>query len=357
MLGSRVGQSCWVVLPGDLVAEGKAERMVEAVVMWNEPNNLSHWNFHLDPRWEQFAAMVKLGAAAVRTVHAQLPVVLGGVSSGDPDWLRLQKSHGVMEHMDAVAIHGFPLDWNHWQLTEWPDKIAEAAAVSGLPVWVTEVGCSSFGLEEVAQLGMNRTLALIAGKTPRVHWYSLYDLPPSWPAETRHKEAEGSSYYRHYYLGLLRHDGTPKLAAADFPTDGSVGLCQWFHFEDHRLDDAAAWMRSHGVQYLRTGLSWADAYRPNAEAWFDRMFTALADFQVAMTLCFTPGHLGLEDHHTSPPKDPAEFAEFAAWGVARYASPGQTGPVNPNAGSLYDLPQMRRRRQQLDVLEHEVATV
>ena len=321
--------------------------MIEAVVVWNEPNNLSHWNFHLDPDWQQFAAMVKQGATAMRRVHPELPIVLGGVSSGDPDWLRLQAGYGVMDHVDAVAIHGFPLDWNHWQLTEWPEKIREAEQVSGRPVWVTEVGCSSFGLEEVAQMGFRKTVELIRGKTPRIHWYSLYDLPPSWPAETRHKEAEGSSYYRHYYLGLLRHDGTPKLAAAEFPTDGSVGLCQWFHWQDHRLDDAVRWMREHNVRHLRTGLSWADAFRPDAEAWFDHVFTELWPFQVAMTLCFTPGHLGKEDHHTSPPRSNDDFAEFAAWAVERYASPGQTCPVNPAARSLYDLLQMQRRNAEL----------
>ena len=46
---------------------------------------------------------------------------------------------------------------------------------------------------------------------------------------------------------------------------------------------------------------------------------ALADFDVALTLCFTPAHLGLEEHHTSPPRDNAQFAEFAAWAVERYA--------------------------------------
>ena len=312
--------------------------LIEAVVVWNEPNNLSHWNFHLDPGWQQFADMVKRGSAAMRAVHPALPIVLGGVSSGDPDWLRLQAGYGVMDHVD----------WNHWQLTEWPDKIREAEQVSGKPVWVTEVGCSSFGLEEVAQMGFRRTVDLIRGKTPRIHWYSLYDLPPSWPAETRHKEAEGSSYYRHYYLGLLKHDGTPKLAAADFP-------CQWFHWQDHRLDDAVAWMREHNVQHLRTGLSWADAYRPDAEAWFDHVFTELWPFQVAMTLCFTPGHLGREDHHTSPPLDNADFAEFAGWAVERYASPGQTVPVNPTARSLYDLPQMHRRKAELDAQANSIA--
>ena len=86
-----------------------------------------------------------------------------------------------------------------------------------------------------------RTAELLIGRAPRIHWYSLYDLPQAWPATTRHKEAEGSSYYRHFYMGLLREDGTPKPAAETFRAlHAELGLCQWFHFEDHRLDDAVA---------------------------------------------------------------------------------------------------------------------
>ena len=32
-----------------------------------------------------------------------------------------------------------------------------------------------------------------------------------------------------------------------------LGICQWFHFEDHRLDDAVAWFRRLGVKYLPHG--------------------------------------------------------------------------------------------------------
>jgi beta-xylosidase len=301
--------------------EAGEDALLEAVVLWNEPNNLSHWNFHLDPGWARYADMVALASAAIRSMNPALPIVLGGVSSCDCDFLRLMASYGLMDLVDAVGVHGFPLDWNHWQLAEWPDRIAQAAQITGKPVWVLEAGVSSFGAEEVQAFGLRRTLDLLRSRTERIHWYSLFDLPPSWPAETRHKEAEGSAYYRHYYLGLLKSDGTPKLAASLFPTDGSAGLCQWFHFEDPRLDDAVAWMRSHGVRHLRTGLSWADSYRTNAVAWFDRMMAALEPFDVALTLCFTPAHLGLEEHHTSPPKENRQFAEFAAWAVDRYSRP------------------------------------
>ena len=113
-----------------------------------------------------------------------------------------------------VAVHGFPLDWNHWTIDEWPDKLDEIRAVTPLPVWVSEVGVSTFGAEEVQEFGLRRTAELLIGRAERIHWYSLYDLPRAWPATTRHREAEGSSYYRHFYMGLLREDGTPKLRAA-----------------------------------------------------------------------------------------------------------------------------------------------
>ena len=185
--------------------------MVEAVVLWNEPNNLSHWNFKLDPNWERFADMVKQASRAIRAVNPDLPIVLGGVSSCDIDFLRNMTSQGVMPLVDAIGVHGFPLDWNHWQLAEWPSRVREAHEVTGKPVWVTEVGVSSFGAEEVQDFGLQRTLELLRDNVERIHWYSLFDLPPTWPAETRHKEAEGSAYYRHYYLGLVNANVEAKI--------------------------------------------------------------------------------------------------------------------------------------------------
>jgi beta-xylosidase len=295
--------------------------VVEAIKFWNEPNNASHWDFELDPDWRIFCEMVREASVAVTAEAKSVKRVMGGSSPIDPNFFQNLRSQGVLEHVDVIAVHGFPLDWNHWTIHEWPDRLCEVrAVVPELPIWVTEVGVSTFGAEEVQLFGLRKTAELLLGQSDRVHWYSLYDLPRAWPATTRHREAEGSSYYRHFYMGLLREDGTPKLAIEQFAGyTPELGICQWFHFEDHRLDDAVRWLRRLGVRHLRTGLSWADSLRPNAQAWFDRQMRALDEFDVTLTLCFTPECSGLRPHHTSPPRDVAEFADFCARMTRRYA--------------------------------------
>jgi beta-xylosidase len=299
--------------------------MVEAVMLWNEPNNLSHWDFKLDPDWRVFAEMVIAAATAIRRENPELPIVLGGISPIDPHFIELLGSCGALDAVDVVAVHGFPLDWNHWQIHDWPRKIDEIRAVTGKPIWVSEAGVSSFGAEEVQVFGLQRTAELLLPLVERVHWYSLLDLPATWTATTRHKEAEGSAYYRHYYMGLLREDGSPKLAAESFPA--GMGICQWFHYEDPRLELAVEWLKRLNVKYLRTGISWADWFRPNAEAWFDRQMRALGSFATTLTLCFTPEHLGMAPHYTSPPKRVEDFVEFAVWSVRRYATASKSNEV------------------------------
>lgn len=294
--------------------------MIEAVKIWNEPNNKSHWDPNLDPEWDLFAQMTRLAGQAIAAENPYLTRVMGGMSPIDPHFVRRLEAKGALEHVDVLAVHGFPLDWNLWSIDEWPAKVAEIEAVTDKPIWITEVGVSSFGSEEVQAWGVKKTADLLIGRVPRVHWYSLYDLPKTWEATTRHKEAEGSSYYRHFHMGLLREDGAPKPALEAYaPYAAEMGLCQWFHFEDHRLDEAVAWMKRLGVRHLRTGLSWADSFRPDALAWFDRQMEALADFEVTVTFCFTPEHRGIEAHHTSPPQVAEEYATFCADMVRRYA--------------------------------------
>ncbi|AMK17360.1 MULTISPECIES: glycosyl hydrolase [Sphingobium] len=303
--------------------------MIEAAMIWNEPNNKSHWDLEIDPEWSLYADMVSRAGASIADANPAVTRVLGGMSPIDPHWVNRMRDHGALDAVDVVAVHGFPLDWNLWPIHAWPDKIAEIeAVVPDKPIWVTEVGVGSFGAEEVQVFGVNRTAQLLIDRVPRIFWYSLYDLPQEWGATTRHREAEGSSYYRHFYMGLIRADGTPKPSLDDYArVADQMGLMQWFHFEDPRLDDAVAWMKRLGVRHLRTGLSWADSFRPNAIDWFDRQMEALADFDVTVTFCFTPEHLGIAPHHSSAVHEPQAFADFCAWMIERYAPLSASLPI------------------------------
>src|SRR5205823_2800101 len=151
------------------------------------------WNFEIDPGWIRYAEMVNLAAAAVQSENSRVHRVLGGISPIDPEFIRNMQRQCVLSHVNTIAVHGFPLDWNHWTIHEWPEKLGEIQAVTDLPLWISEVGVSTFGAEEVQQFGLKRTADLVIGKAERIHWYSLYDLPRAWPATTRHREAEGSA--------------------------------------------------------------------------------------------------------------------------------------------------------------------
>jgi beta-xylosidase len=62
---------------------------------------------------------------------------------------------------------------------------------------------------------------------------------------------------------------------------------------------------------------------------------ALADFDVTVTFCFTPEHLGIQPHHTSPPKNIEDYATFCGEMVRRYAPrQSNTGKLAPNASTV-----------------------
>ena len=51
--------------------------MIEAVKFWNEPNNMSHWDFGIDKEWHTYSKMVKLAAQAVKAEKPEILRVLG----------------------------------------------------------------------------------------------------------------------------------------------------------------------------------------------------------------------------------------------------------------------------------------
>lgn len=300
-------------------------------MLWNEPNNLSHWDRHQDPDWDLFARMIRLAGERLASVAPGLPRVLGGISPIDPLFIRNLFGRGLGEAIDVVAVHGFPLDWNRWHISEWPKRIEAIRELSGgKPVWATEVGASSLVSPALQAWAVDATLDRLATCADRVFWYALMDLPERWEAVTRHRGSEGSAYYRHFRMGVFDAEGRAKPAAprlAEWSAHG-VGVCEWVYWQERdRFDRMVRLLSALGVRKIRTGIGWADWDRPGAVEWFDQVMQRLAHFDVTLTLCFTPARAGRSPHHTSPPINLGDFADFCETIISRYGQVGAAGRV------------------------------
>ena len=299
--------------------------MIEAVMLWNEPNNLSHWDRYQDPDWALFTEMICMAGHRLGTAAPGLTRVLGGISPIDPLFIRQLFSRGLADAIDVVAVHGFPLDWNRWHLGEWPMRIGQIRDLcQGKPVWATEVGASSIVSPALQAWAVDAILSELVPCADRVFWYALMDLPERWEAVTRHRGSEGSAYYRHFRMGVCDASGQPKPAADRLAswTQQGVGVCEWVYWQERqRFVQMVALLKQLGVRRVRTGIGWADWDRPDAVEWFDYVMSALEPFDVTLTLCFTPARAGRTPHHTSPPLNLSDFADFCETIVRRYAAP------------------------------------
>lgn len=191
----------------------------EWVELWNEPNNKVEYDFTLDYGWFKFAEMV--GGAAYWCKKRGKKTLLGGMSPIDPNFLRAMFERGVMQHIDAVGVHGFPHVFDQvWD--GWEDSLSPVWEVlrehnSSAELWITEAGFSTWQYDEFKQLQEFKN-ALQAGVS-RVYWYSLRDLDASLPTVAGFHLDD-----REYHFGLKRADGTSKLLYRLWATHGLAEL-------------------------------------------------------------------------------------------------------------------------------------
>ncbi|QJR80585.1 NAD-dependent epimerase/dehydratase family protein [Alteromonas pelagimontana] len=189
------------------------------IELWNEPNNLNDWDWHLDPNWEIFSEMITMAAKRAREMGKK--TVLAGMCPTDPNWLSLMCERGVVQNFDAVGIHGFPGTWEFTQET-WADKIRQVKEVLDYhqlkpEVWITEVGYSTWRHDEIIQV--KKFIEVLEAPADRIYWYCGYDLHPYESHQDGFHEDE-----RHYHFGLKTADGTPKLIYRIWEQSGIDGL-------------------------------------------------------------------------------------------------------------------------------------
>ena len=101
------------------------KRMIEAAMIWNEPNNKSHWDLEADPGWAAFAAMARLAGEAIGAECPGLPRVLGGISPDRPGFhpaaRRPGRAAAARRGRGARLPHGLePLEAGRVAAEDWP---------------------------------------------------------------------------------------------------------------------------------------------------------------------------------------------------------------------------------------------
>lgn len=184
----------------------KFGHLFEYVELWNEPNNLSEYDWRLDPHWYTFCDMVGRAANTARN-HGK-KTVLGGMAPVDPAWLEHIFNNGLMPYIDVIGIHGFP-DVFDYGFPGWETNIGRVQAVMKKfdyqgKIWVTEAGYSTWQHDEKRQV--EEFMKLQQAPVERFYWYTCYDLNP--------KLATVDGLYldpREYHFGMKSYDGTPKM--------------------------------------------------------------------------------------------------------------------------------------------------
>lgn len=176
------------------------------VELWNEPNNRSEYDYTLDSNWDIFSEMIIFAAHWAKQLGKK--VALGGMSPVDCNWLDFMAQKNVLQHIDAVGIHGFPGSFDpHFK--PWDDQIQSVRKVLDdhqlhPEIWITEAGFSTWQYDEKQQV--REFLSAVNSSADRTYWYSLYDLDPSLPTVDGFHTDE-----REYHFGLKSGKGKPKL--------------------------------------------------------------------------------------------------------------------------------------------------
>lgn len=104
------------------------------------------------------------------------------------------------------------------------------------------------------------------------------------------------------------------------PCEPRIGTLEWFRVGEHdRVDRVLADLRKIGVSELRTGVSWAEYYTPEGEAWYAWLLPQLArQVNLLPCFCYTPPGWGIVSKTSSPPRDTKTFADFLDVMITRF---------------------------------------
>jgi hypothetical protein len=163
----------------------KTDIPLYAVEVWNEEDLCSTNYCPLMPT-NAYAYMLKNAARVIKAYNPNIKVVMGGLASGNPQFIRDVKSADptAFNQVDAIGFHPYGKSPDGWCVTGCPNNLPFgdlAQAVSdyqnagGLPIWVTEIGQSSTDQQWQAQYLQRTFTVLTRVGVPVMTWYKFDD--------------------------------------------------------------------------------------------------------------------------------------------------------------------------------------
>jgi hypothetical protein len=183
---------------------------VDAWGIWNEPN--------LDRFWtgtgEEFYALTKAAAAAIRGVNPQAAIVGGAFNTiASPEWITgIFEFDGAMENVDYLAYHPYmPSPETALNIyTGFKERVRPYGFAD--KIWITEIGYPTDGNaggtealvipEDQFPEALIKTIVYLAAEGPKtLFWYHLRDHEDPKPTNSED------------WFGLFKYDLTPKKGA------------------------------------------------------------------------------------------------------------------------------------------------
>lgn len=169
--------------------------VVDAWEVWNEPNDT---NFMRGADPKVYAKVLTYAYSGFKSGSAATPVVFGGPSYVDDEWVRTALAAGARGKYDVMSVHPYqgvadeapdlPDNGTKWRMNHLPALISAMAAYGdgAKPIWFTEFGWRvaqtsttaanwERGVTATQQADyLNRTIQLVRSKYPqvaRIYWY------------------------------------------------------------------------------------------------------------------------------------------------------------------------------------------
>jgi hypothetical protein len=201
----------WVRFASTIATRLRAYRSIRSYEIYNEENVPLWWEGTAD----EYARILRGGARAIRRADPDAQVLLGGMVWPDVEWLE-ESCDGGRAPFDVLPFHAYPETWT-------PDSIIienylgppfsrgflpEADRLCGkVPIWINELGFATTpGKSERDQAEWwTRAFATFLAE-PRVEHLGIYEIRDQRLGTAVIGDAPN------YHLGLVRSDGSPKLA-------------------------------------------------------------------------------------------------------------------------------------------------